>query len=72
MLYLGSHLLSAAGLVTRARQQEGRLHRAGLLDGGIVTLGFGILSWASIISPCPRSELCIGWLVVLLAADGLY
>ncbi|KOU63496.1 hypothetical protein ADK57_21840 [Streptomyces sp. MMG1533] len=110
MLYLGSYLLFAAGLVTLARQQSGRLHWAGLLDAGIVTLGFGILSWAFIIAPYLRSELsawplavsiaypvadlvllsvaarlmlatgkrtpsfllCIGWLLVLLAADGLY
>lgn len=110
MLYLGSYLLFAGGLVTLARQQAGRLHWAGLLDAGIVTLGFGILSWAFIIAPYLRSELsawplavsiaypvtdlvllsvaarltlttgtrtpsfvlCIGWLVVLLAADGLY
>ncbi|MEV4864478.1 GGDEF domain-containing protein [Streptomyces ossamyceticus] len=110
MLYLGSYLLFAAGLVTLARQQSGRLHLAGLLDAGIVTLGFCILSWAFIIAPYLRSELsawplavsiaypvadlvllsvaarlmlatgkrtpslllCIGWLLVLLAADGLY
>ncbi len=110
MLYLSSYLLFAAGLVTLARQQSGRLHRAGLLDAGIVTLGFGILSWAFVIAPYLRSELsawplavsiaypvadlvllsvatrlvlttgkrtpsillCIGWLLVLLAADGLY
>ncbi|MFF9809236.1 diguanylate cyclase domain-containing protein [Streptomyces coeruleorubidus] len=109
-LYLGSYLLFAAGLVTLARQQSGRLHWAGLLDAGIVTLGFGILSWAFIIAPYLRSELsawplavsiaypvadlvllsvaarlmlttgkrtpsfflCVGWLLVLLAADGLY
>ncbi|MEU9169732.1 GGDEF domain-containing protein [Streptomyces sp. NPDC048420] len=110
MLYLGSYLLFTAGLVTLARQQSGRLHWAGLLDAGIITLGFGILSWAFIIAPYLRSELsawplavsiaypvtdlvllsvaarlmlttgmrtpsfllCIGWLVVLLVADGLY
>jgi diguanylate cyclase (GGDEF)-like protein len=110
MLYLGSYLLFAAGLVTLARQQAGRLHWAGLLDAGIVTLGFGTLSWAFIIAPYLRSELSawplavsiaypvtdlvllsvaarlmlttgtrtpsfflyIGWLLVLLAADGLY
>ncbi|MGW2522304.1 diguanylate cyclase domain-containing protein [Streptomyces sp. NPDC001617] len=110
MLYLGSYLLFAAGLVTLARQQSGRLHWAGMLDAGIVTLGFGTLSWAFIIAPFLRSELsawplavsiaypvadlvllsmaarlmlttgkrtpsfllCIGWLLVLLAADGLY
>ncbi|MET7691774.1 GGDEF domain-containing protein [Streptomyces sp. NPDC005483] len=110
MLYLGSYLLFAVGLVTLARQQEGRLHWAGLLDAGIVTLGFGILSWALIVAPYLRSDLsawplavsiaypvtdlillsvaarlvlttgtrtpsfllCVGWLVVLLAADGLY
>ncbi|WP_406278585.1 GGDEF domain-containing protein [Streptomyces sp. NBC_00191] len=109
-LYLGSYLLFAAGLVTLARQQAGRLHWAGLLDAGIVTLGAGTLSWAFIIAPYLRSEmsawplavtvaypvtdlvllsvaarlmlttgtrtpsflLCIGWLVILLAADGLY
>jgi diguanylate cyclase (GGDEF)-like protein len=110
MLYLGSYLLFTAGLVTLARQQTGRLHWAGLLDAGIVTLGIGTLSWALIIAPYLRSELsawplavsvaypvtdlvllsvaarlmfttgtrtpsfllCIGWLLALLAADGLY
>jgi diguanylate cyclase (GGDEF)-like protein len=110
MLFLGSYVLLAAGLVMLARQQAGRLHWAGLLDAGIVTLGFAILSWAFIIGPYLRSELsawplavsiaypatdlmllslaarlvlttgaptpsfllCIGWLVILLAADGLY
>jgi diguanylate cyclase (GGDEF)-like protein len=110
MLYLGSYLLFAAGLVMLSRQQSGHLHWAGLLDAGIVTLGFGILTWAFIIAPYLRSELsawplavsiaypvadlvllsvaarlmlttgkrtpslllCIGWLLVLLAADGLY
>ncbi|WP_406405125.1 GGDEF domain-containing protein [Streptomyces sp. NBC_00879] len=109
-LYLGSYLLFTAGLVTLARQQSGRLHWAGLLDAGIVTLGAGTLSWAFIIAPYLRSELSawqlavsvaypvtdlvllaiaarlmlttgtrtpsfllvIGWLLVLLAADGLY
>ncbi|MEU0215374.1 GGDEF domain-containing protein [Streptomyces sp. NPDC006265] len=110
ILYLGSYLLFAAGLVTLARQHSGRLHWAGWLDAGIVTMGFGILSWAFIIAPYLRSELsawplavsiaypvadlvllcvaarlmfttgkrtpsillCSGWLLVLLAADGLY
>ncbi|MBB6418095.1 GGDEF domain-containing protein [Streptomyces sp. AK010] len=110
LLYLGSYLLFAAGLVTLARQYTRRLHWAGWLDAGIVTLGFGILSWAFIIAPYLRSELsawplvvsvaypvadlvllcvaarlmlttgkrtpsillCTGWLLVLLAADGLY
>lgn len=110
LLYLCSYLMFAAGLVILARQQSGRLHWAGLLDAGIVTLGFGILAWAFIIAPYLRSELsawplavsiaypvtdlvllsvaarlmlttgkrtpslllCIGWLLVLLAADGLY
>ncbi|MFE9650459.1 diguanylate cyclase domain-containing protein [Streptomyces sp. NPDC006365] len=110
MLFLGSYLLLAAGLVMLARQQAGRLHWAGLLDAGIVTLGFAILSWAFIIGPYLRSELsswplavsiaypatdlmllsmaarlmltistptpslllCVGWLVILLAADGFY
>ncbi|KAB1150055.1 GGDEF domain-containing protein [Streptomyces luteolifulvus] len=110
MLYLGTYVLFTAGLVTLARQQSGRLHWAGLLDAGIVTLGFGTLTWAFIIAPYLRSELsawplavtiaypvtdlvllsmaarlmlttgthtasfllCLGWLVILLAADGLY
>lgn len=110
VLYLCSYLLFTAGLVTLARQRTGRLHVAGLLDAGIVTLGFGTLSWAFIFAPYLRSEmsalplalsiaypaidlallsltarlvftagphtpsflLCLGWLVVLLAADGLY
>ncbi|WP_405803891.1 GGDEF domain-containing protein [Streptomyces sp. NBC_00210] len=110
MLYLGTYLFFTAGLVTLARQQTGRLHWAGLLDAGIVTLGAGTLSWAFIIAPYLRSELSawplavtiaypvtdlvllsiaarlmlttgtrtpsfvlvIGWLLVLLAADGLY
>ncbi|MFK4100122.1 diguanylate cyclase domain-containing protein [Streptomyces sp. NPDC019531] len=110
VLYLGSYLLFTAGLVMLARQQAGRLHWAGLLDAGIVTLGFGTLAWAFIIAPYLRSELsswplavsiaypvtdlvllsmaarlmlttgthtpsfllCVGWLLVLLAADGLY
>ncbi|MFF3403804.1 diguanylate cyclase domain-containing protein [Streptomyces sp. NPDC002659] len=110
MLYLGTYVLFTAGLVTLARQQAGRLHWAGLLDAGIVTLGAGTLSWAFIIAPYLRSELSawplamtivypvtdlvllsiaarlmfttgtrtpslllvIGWLAVLLAADGLY
>jgi diguanylate cyclase (GGDEF)-like protein len=67
MLYLGSYLLFAAGLVTLARQQEGRLHWAGLLDAGIVTLGFGILSWAFIIAPYLRSELSAWPLAVSVA-----
>ncbi|TQK44508.1 diguanylate cyclase (GGDEF)-like protein [Streptomyces sp. SLBN-118] len=109
-LYLGAYLLLAAGLVTLARQQAGRLHWAGLLDAGIITLGAGTLTWAFIIAPYLRSEmsawplavsiaypvtdlvllsiaarlmlttgtrtpsflLVIGWLLVLLAADGLY
>ncbi|MFE9773593.1 diguanylate cyclase domain-containing protein [Streptomyces sp. NPDC005931] len=109
-LYLGSYLLFTAGLVTLARQQAGRLHWAGLLDAGIVTLGFATLSWAFILAPYLRSDmsawplalsiaypatdlvllsvaarlmlttgtrtpsflLVIGWLVVLLTADGLY
>ncbi|MGW1492946.1 diguanylate cyclase domain-containing protein [Streptomyces sp. NPDC002402] len=109
-LYLGTYLLFTAGLVTLAREQAGRLHWAGLLDAGIVTLGAGTLSWAFIIAPYLRSEmsawplamtivypvtdlvllsiaarlmfttgtrtpsliLVIGWLLVLLAADGLY
>ncbi|WP_367323192.1 diguanylate cyclase [Streptomyces sp. HUAS ZL42] len=110
MLYLGTYVLFAAGLLTLARQQAGRLHWVGLLDAGIVTLGFATLAWAFIIAPFLRSELsawplavsiaypvtdmvllsvtarlmlttgtrtpslvlCIGWLLVLLAADGLY
>ncbi|MFD8309207.1 diguanylate cyclase domain-containing protein [Streptomyces sp. NPDC059690] len=109
-LYLGSYLLFAAGLVILARQQSGRLHWAGLVDAGIVTLGFATLSWAFIIAPylhsrmsawplalsiaypaidlvllsmaarlmltththTPSSLLCLGWLLALLAADGLY
>ncbi|WP_367325984.1 diguanylate cyclase [Streptomyces sp. HUAS ZL42] len=109
-LYLGSYLLFTAGLVMLARQQAGRLHWAGLLDAGIVTLGFATLAWAFILAPYLRSDmsagplalsiaypatdlvllsvaarlmlttgtrtpsflLCLGWLVVLLAADGLY
>ncbi|TQK49817.1 diguanylate cyclase (GGDEF)-like protein [Streptomyces sp. SLBN-118] len=109
-LYLGAYLLLAAGLVALARQQAGRLHWAGLLDAGIVTLGAATVSWAFIIAPFLRSEmsawplavsiaypvtdlvllsiaarlmlttgtrtpsflLVIGWLLVLLAADGLY
>lgn len=110
MLYLGSYLLFTAGLVALARREAGRLHWAGLLDAGIVTLGFATLFWAFIFAPYLRSELsawplavsiaypatdllllsvaarlmfttgsrspsfllCLGWLVVLLAADGLY
>ena len=110
LLYLGSYLLFTAGLVILARQQAGRLHWAGLLDAGIVTMGFAILSWAFIIAPYLRSQLsawplvvsvaypvtdlvllsmaarlvlttgtrtpsflmCVGWLLVLLVADGLY
>ncbi|MFI2433447.1 diguanylate cyclase domain-containing protein [Streptomyces sp. NPDC018693] len=110
ILYLASYLLFAAGLVTLARQQTGRLHWAGLLDAGIVTLGFGTAAWAFIVAPYLHSELsawpltvslaypvtdlvllsiaarlmlttdthtpsfllCTGWLLLLLAADGLY
>ncbi|MCH5670784.1 GGDEF domain-containing protein [Streptomyces gilvus] len=110
ILYLTSYALFAAGLVTLARQQTGRLHWAGLLDAAIVTLGFGILVWSFVLAPYLRSGLsawqlvfslaypvadlvllsitarlmlttgtytpsfllCIGWLLLLLAADGLY
>lgn len=67
ILYVGSYLLFAAGLVTLARQHSGRLHWAGWLDAGIVTLGFGILSWAFIIAPYLRSELSAWPLAVSIA-----
>ncbi|MGW0989969.1 diguanylate cyclase domain-containing protein [Streptomyces sp. NPDC002486] len=67
ILYLGSYLLFAAGLVTLARQHTGRLHWAGWLDAGIVTLGFGILAWAFIIAPYLRSELSAWPLAVSVA-----
>ncbi|MFF4903512.1 diguanylate cyclase domain-containing protein [Streptomyces sp. NPDC001260] len=110
LFYLGSYVLFTAGLVILARKHAGRLHWAGLLDAGIVTLGFATLAWTFIIAPYLRSRLaawpmavsiaypatdlvllslaawlmfttgtrtpsflmCIGWLLVLLASDGLY
>ncbi|WP_435612597.1 diguanylate cyclase domain-containing protein [Streptomyces sp. bgisy159] len=110
LLYLGSYLMFAAGLVALARHQTGRPHWAGLLDASIVTLGFATLAWAFVVAPYLRSELsawpltvslaypvtdlvllsltarlilttgtrapsfllCVGWLLLLLAADGLY
>ncbi|MEV6212267.1 bifunctional diguanylate cyclase/phosphodiesterase [Kitasatospora sp. NPDC051914] len=56
-LYLVAYLLFAAGLLMLTARPAGRAGWAGLLDAGIVTLGFATLSWVFILGPYTRSRL---------------
>ncbi|MQS15675.1 bifunctional diguanylate cyclase/phosphodiesterase [Streptomyces kaniharaensis] len=56
-LYLAAYLLYAVGLLMFGGRLTSRAHWVGLLDAGIVTLGFATLSWVFIIGPYVRSHL---------------
>ncbi|MFI6444590.1 putative bifunctional diguanylate cyclase/phosphodiesterase [Kitasatospora sp. NPDC050543] len=66
-LYLVAYLLFATGLLMLTRWPAGRAHWAGLLDAGIVTLGFATLSWVFILGPYTRSRLPPASLAVTVA-----